>query len=153
MRKHHILVFILAICFITVSGVFAACGNKKENIQKYTVSFYDGKTLVDTIDTAGNEKLSLPSAPLKTGYTFYGWFFDEDVWENELKEDTYAHQALTQDVDVYAYYVQNEEPLPPEQKEYTITFYIGEEINGTLKTSGNEGLVLPSAPKKKDIRL
>lgn len=148
MRKHHILVFILAICFITVSGVFAACGDKKENIQKYTVSFYDGKTLVDTIDTAGNEKLSLPSAPLKTGYTFYGWFFDEDVWENELKEDTYAHQALTQDVDVYAYYVQNEEPQPPEQKEYTITFYIGEEINGTLKTSGNEGLVLPSAPQK-----
>ena len=64
----------------------------------------------------------MPSAPIKQGYEFKGWYFDKDVWQNKLTEDYYENIALTGDVRVYAYYVkENVEPT-----KYLVTF----ETNG-----------------------
>ena len=139
------MVLCAAICLVLFVGAFVVCGGGSKDPQKYTISFYADETLVGTTETAGNEEIALPEAPQKDGFTFGGWYFDRDTWRDKLTKDTFAARALTENIVVYAYYIQNETPVPTE---YTITFYIGEDVAGVIETSGNEILVLPKAPPK-----
>lgn len=146
-KKYFIVVLVLcaAICLALFVGAFVVCGGGSKDPQKYTISFYADETLVGTTETAGNEEIALPEAPQKEGFTFGGWYFDRDTWRDKLTKDTFAARALTENIVVYAYYIQNETPVPTE---YTITFYIGEDVADVIETSGNEILVLPEAPQK-----
>ena len=147
MKKHFIAVLSMMMCFVLSVGIFTACDTETEVPKKYTISFYDGDELVDTIETYGNEEISMPAAPKKEGFTFKGWFSDKGTWNDELTKDTFVGQALTEDVNVYAYYLENETPVA---SEYTITFYIDGEAVDSIETSGNERLTLPAAPEKDD---
>lgn len=147
MKKHFIVLLSIVMCFALVFGIFAACGTETTAPQKYTISFYDDETLVDTIETAGNEKIGLPDAPHKEGFTFKGWYSDKGTWNDRFTEDRFAEKALTENISVYAHYVFNETPVPAE---YSITFYAEGIVIGTIETSGRESLVLPSAPEKDD---
>ena len=147
MKKHFIALLSMMMCFVLSVGIFTACDTETEVPKKYTISFYDGDELVDTIETYGNEEISMPAAPKKEGFTFKGWFSDKGIWKDELTKDTFVGQVLTEDVNVYAYYLENETPVA---SEYTITFYIDGEAVDSIKTSGNERLTLPAAPEKDD---
>ena len=147
MKKHFIVLLSIVMCFALAFGIFAACGTETTAPQKYTISFYDDETLVDTIETAGNEKIGLPDAPHKEGFTFEGWYSDKGTWNDRFTEDRFAEKALTENISVYAHYVFNETPVPAE---YSITFYAEGIVIGTIETSGRESLVLPSAPEKDD---
>lgn len=147
MKKHFIVLFSMMMCFVLSVGIFTACDTETEVPKKYTISFYDGDELVDTIETYGNEEISMPAAPKKEGFTFKGWFSDKGIWKDELTKDTFVGQVLTEDVNVYAYYLENETPVA---SEYTITFYIDGEAVDSIETSGNERLTLPAAPEKDD---
>ena len=147
MKKHFIALLSMMMCFVLSVGIFTACDIETEVPKKYTISFYDGDELVDTIETYGNEEISMPAAPKKEGFTFKGWFSDKGIWKDELTKDTFVGQVLTEDVNVYAYYLENETPVA---SEYTITFYIDGEAVDSIETSGNERLTLPAAPEKDD---
>lgn len=147
MKKHFIVLLSMMMCFVLSVGIFTACDTETEVPKKYTISFYDGDELVDTIETYGNEEISMPAAPKKEGFTFKGWFSDKGIWKDELTKDTFVGQVLTEDVSVYAYYLENETPVA---SEYTITFYIDGEAVDSIETSGNERLTLPAAPEKDD---
>ena len=147
MKKHFIVILSMMMCFVLSVGIFTACDTETEVPKKYTISFYDGDELVDTIETYGNEEISMPAAPKKEGFTFKGWFSDKGIWKDELTKDTFVGQVLTEDVNVYAYYLENETPVA---SEYTITFYIDGEAVDSIETSGNERLTLPAAPEKDD---
>lgn len=147
MKKHFIALLSMMMCFVLSVGIFTACDTETEVPKKYTISFYDGDELVDTIETYGNEEISIPAAPKKEGFTFKGWFSDKGIWKDELTKDTFVGQVLTEDVNVYAYYLENETPVA---SEYTITFYIDGEAVDSIETSGNERLTLPAAPEKDD---
>ncbi len=147
MKKHFIVLLSMMMCFVLAVGIFTACDTETEVPKKYTISFYDGDELVDTIETYGNEEISMPAAPKKEGFTFKGWFSDKGIWKDELTKDTFVGQVLTEDVNVYAYYLENETPVA---SEYTITFYIDGEAVDSIETSGNERLTLPAAPEKDD---
>lgn len=147
MKKHFIALLSMMMCFVLSVGIFTACDTETEVPKKYTISFYDGDELVDTIETYGNEEISMPAAPTKEGFTFKGWFSDKGIWKDELTKDTFVGQVLTEDVNVYAYYLENETPVA---SEYTITFYIDGEAVDSIETSGNERLTLPAAPEKDD---
>ena len=147
MKKHFIALLSMMMCFVLSVGIFTACDTETEVPKKYTISFYDGDELVDTIETYGNEEISMPAAPKKEGFTFKGWFSDKGIWKDELTKDTFVGQVLTEDVNVYAYYLENETPVA---SEYTITFYIDGEVVDSIETSGNERLTLPAAPEKDD---
>lgn len=139
MKKHFIALLSMMMCFVLSVGIFTACDTETEVPKKYTISFYDGDELVDTIETYGNEEISMPAAPKKEGFTFKGWFSDKGIWKDELTKDTFVGQVLTEDVNVYAYYLENETPVA---SEYTITFYIDGEAVDSIETSGNERLTL-----------
>lgn len=147
MKKHFIALLSMMMCFVLSVGIFTACDTETEVPKKYTISFYDGDELVDTIETYGNEEISMPAAPKKEGFTFKGWFSDKGIWKDELTKDTFVGQVLTEDVNVYAHYLENETPVA---SEYTITFYIDGEAVDSIETSGNERLTLPAAPEKDD---
>ncbi len=100
-------------------SVYARYRLRDTSVQEYTITFYADGQKAGTFVTAGNEKITLPAAPEKPGYTFGGWYFDENTWLNPVNEDTYLHTALTGDVSVYAKYTQTPAPEP---QEYTITF-------------------------------
>lgn len=123
----------------------ASCGEIQTSLQTYSISFYDDETLISQIFTSGHEMIVLPEAPTKDNFTFKGWFLDKDIWSEKLSEDYFIDKALTQDIISYAYY---EENVIPEPQEYTINFYVDEDIFTTLQTSGNELITLPEAPKK-----
>ena len=144
MKKRLTVVLCIFMCLILLAGLLTACVTE-DSPQKYTISFYSGETLVGTVATAGNEKIVLPSAPAKAGYTFGGWYTDKDVWKDRLTEDSFAGRALTENLDVYARYIRNEEPSAAE---YTISFYIDGALADIIRTSGNETLDLPAAPGK-----
>ena len=144
MKKRLTVVLCIFMCLVLLAGLLTACVTE-DSPQKYTISFYSGETLVGTVATAGNEKIVLPAAPAKAGYTFGGWYTDKDVWKDRLTEDSFAGRALTENLDVYARYIRNEEPSAAE---YTISFYIDGALADTVRTSGNETLDLPAAPGK-----
>lgn len=91
----------------------------------FTITFYIGEEASASVQTAGNETLTLPVAPEKDTYTFEGWFFDNGTWNNKLTENTYANKPLTEDVNVYAYYRQTDDPEPEPPQTYTVTFDAG----------------------------
>ena len=144
MKKRLTVVLCIFMCLVLLAGLLTACVTE-DSPQKYTISFYSGETLVGTLATAGNEKIVLPAAPAKAGYTFGGWYTDKDVWKDRLTEDSFAGRALTENLDVYARYIRNEEPSAAE---YTISFYIDGALADIIRTSGNETLDLPAAPGK-----
>ena len=122
-----------------------SCGDSQSTLQTYSISFYDDDTLISEISTSGYEIITLPEAPIKDNYTFKGWYLDKNTWNEKLSEDYFINKALTHDINSYAYY---EENVIPEPQEYTINFYVDDEIFSTLQTSGNELITLPQAPKK-----
>lgn len=65
MKKHFIALLSMMMCFVLSVGIFTACDTETEVPKKYTISFYDGDELVDTIETYGNEEISMPAAPKK----------------------------------------------------------------------------------------
>lgn len=144
MKKRLTVVLCIFMCLVLLAGLLTACVTE-DSPQKYTISFYSEETLVGTVATAGNEKIVLPAAPAKAGYTFGGWYTDKDVWKDILTEDSFAGRALTENLDVYARYIRNEEPSAAE---YTISFYIDGALADIIRTSGNETLDLPAAPGK-----
>lgn len=122
-----------------------SCGDSQSTSQTYSISFYDDDILISEISTSGYEIITLPEAPIKDNYTFKGWYLDKNTWNEKLSEDYFINKALTHDINSYAYY---EENVIPEPQEYTINFYVDDDIFSTLQTSGNKLITLPDAPKK-----
>ena len=56
MKKHFIALLSMMMCFVLSVGIFTACDIETEVPKKYTISFYDGDELVDTIETYSNEE-------------------------------------------------------------------------------------------------
>ena len=107
-------------------------------VEKYTIYFYVDNEIFTTIETSGNEILTLPNAPQKENYNFKGWYFDNESFEDELTADFYENIALKSDVNVYAYYeLVNEEP-----KEFKVSF----DSNGGSKVEDVVTSIIESAP-------
>ena len=145
MKKSCIVVLSIMTYLVLSVGIFTACSMRTDVPQVYTIAFYDDDVLVDTVETAGNEEIVLPAAPQKEGLTFDGWYLDKDVWRDKLTKDSFSDRALTENINAYAYYIQNDTPLP---SEYTITFYADGDAVDAIETAGNETLILPAAPNK-----
>ncbi len=58
----------------------------KWSVNQYTVAFEsNGGTSVDPITVDPNVAVYAPGVPVKTGYTFIGWFYDDGTFANAVK--------------------------------------------------------------------
>ena len=62
--------------------------------------------------------IQLPKEPEKDGYIFVGWYFDEGIWQNEFKSNTYENKPLDSEINVYAFFCLDE------SKEYSIKYIL-----------------------------
>jgi len=100
-----LLMAILTLCL--ASCLFIACDDPSKP-QKHTIFFdVEGETYY-TVQTAGNEVISLPSEPQKTGFAFDGWYFDDGEWLRPLTENSLRLEALLRDTFVYAKWTKND---------------------------------------------
>lgn len=58
----------------TVVDDYVSGGGGSSSVTKYTVTFMDGETTVDSQRVRRGSTVSKPTAPTKEGYTFVGWF-------------------------------------------------------------------------------
>ncbi len=72
-------------------------------LKEYYVTYNTGDSDV-TVETGvaleGDGTVELPEDPRRIGYEFDGWYYDEDVWENE-----FDGTGITGDVDVWAKWI------------------------------------------------
>lgn len=78
----------------------------KWNAIEYQINFIvDGESYYE-ITTAGESVIALPEEPTDEEYNFVGWYFDEGVWEAELTESHFVGTRLTENISVYAKWVE-----------------------------------------------
>ena len=76
----------------------------------FSVTFIvDGETY-DTITTNGKETVKFPKNPEKEGYTFEGWYLDNNTWNEPFTANSLLDMPLSFDneVTVFAKFVKNE---------------------------------------------
>lgn len=108
LRKKMIIAFV-AVLFCCAFGFGCSCGQTSEEKGSYILKFVsDGRTY-DITAVKADESATKPADPHKNGYTFDGWFFDENSWKNPVGNDL----KITKDTNVYAKWTLNV---------YTITY-------------------------------
>lgn len=95
-----IAAFSLLLCLLLV--VVTSCA-----AIKFDISFVVEGSVVDKVSTSGNEVISLPEDPVKEGYVFRGWYWDEGIWQQPFTANSLLDAPLTKNMKVYAYFVEN----------------------------------------------
>jgi len=127
------------ICFVLlIVSMFAlsACGGKVNN---FKLSFKVDSEVYQTITTTGNESITIPENPTKTGYEFDGWFWDKDVWSKPFTANSLLDAPISSDMSVYAKF---------NAIEYDITYNLdGGTHNNPLSYTIEDSIVLSDAEK------
>lgn len=113
-RKGFLSKIIVLCLLLTIIVSAAAC----TQVVEFKVNFIIDGEIYKTINTAGEETISLPENPTKNGYIFDGWYWDEDVWSRPFTAESLLTEKLTADMSVYAKWI-NEDIT---KRYYTVTF-------------------------------
>lgn len=93
-----------ALCTIVIGLclVFVASCNLKVSFE---LNFIVDDEIYSTVETNGNEIISMPQDPTKENYTFDGWYWDKDIWKNEFTARSLLDTPLSSNMEVYAHFV------------------------------------------------
>ena len=97
MGKSFKIIFLIIIFILSTLSLF---GCDDETI--FTVNFYDG---VNTITVSIDENLNtaLPEEPTREGFTFGGWFLDNEIFNQRV--DSLNNDLLTNNTTIYAKWI------------------------------------------------
>ena len=91
---------IIALTMLAVSPF--SIGGCKDEDSDYKLRFITNSNKVYyTIVSSGNEKIDLPEEPTKKGYTFGGWFLDEE-YKTPFTSESFLNEDLEDDLNIYA---------------------------------------------------
>lgn len=100
MTKKRISTSIICLILLFVSMLaLSACKGKVNN---FNLSFKVDGEVFQTITTTGNEGITIPENPTKTGYEFDGWYWDKDVWSQPFTANSLLEAPISSDMSVYA---------------------------------------------------
>ncbi|TWH58520.1 putative repeat protein (TIGR02543 family) [Desulfitobacterium sp. LBE] len=109
----------------------------------YTVTFESngGSAVAAIPNVVENSTVALPAPPAKVGYSFAGWYIDNDTFADEFTAGTFVTSNLT----VYAKWT----PLPPAT--YTVSFESngGSTVAAIPNVAENNTVALPTPPPTK----
>ncbi len=101
--------------------------------EQYTVQFVNDGELIETIKVLSGEKINAPNEPVKEGYTFEGWYLQDEKW-------VFAGYEVTEDMTLVAKYTINQ---------YTITFDTdGGNVINPITLDYNSLVNIPDDPVK-----
>ena len=89
------LIFILLLSF---SLILVGCGEESSGKINFIV---DGQTY-ESVETDGFERIVLPAEPVKDGYDFAGWYYDDQTFEYAFSDTDFIKQQLTVELSLYA---------------------------------------------------
>ena len=112
--KKRLWTMILALA-ATISIILGVSACRKAT---YKLNFIVDDAVYATIDTNGEESITLPQNPIREDYIFDGWYRDEGVWQSPFTADSLLHEKLTSDMSVYAKWVEEDAT----KRSYTVTF-------------------------------
>lgn len=104
MKKRFLtLILALTVMLMCIFGL-TACGDKEVS---FKLNFVVDNEIYATIDTSGDEVISLPENPKKENHSFDGWYWDKDVWEKPFTANSLLDAPLSSDMSVYAKFILN----------------------------------------------
>lgn len=126
---------IIALCFALclATAVFAACGKTAEFHLNFMV---DGEVYA-TVDTAGNETITMPRNPQKDGYDFDGWYWDNGTWERPFTANSLLEASLSADMSVYAKWKTDETLIGKQAEIVSAPAFTFDGLNGFVSVANN----------------
>ena len=109
MKRKNLFIFLVTICLLVLSIGLTACGGVD-----CKVNFVVDENVYDTVATNGNETIKLPSNPVKDGYEFEGWYWDNGKWEKPFTANSLLNTPLAADMSVYAKFTHKEHSFDKE---------------------------------------
>ena len=100
--KSGVAIAVILVAAMLLMFAFAAC-----QVQFQLKFVVDGE-VYHTIDTNGEEAVTLPADPTKDGYIFDGWYWDEDIWAQPFTAESLLTVKLTGNMSVYAKWVSSD---------------------------------------------
>lgn len=94
------LLFTLLSTAVLVAALFSLSACNKEKTA--SVVFMSNGKMFASIDTAGNMTIPMPPDPVREGFVFGGWFYDENLWDEPYDNTKWETIPLLGDVTVYA---------------------------------------------------
>ncbi|MFA6711003.1 MAG: InlB B-repeat-containing protein [Candidatus Methanomethylophilaceae archaeon] len=106
----------------------------------YSVSFYDGNTLIGTSYACNGGYVGIETAD-KTGYAFDGWYTDPDLSDSSYVGKTGNYGPVSSDADLYAKYTQ-------ETSSHTVTYtpVTGGSASGTTRAAEGGTILITVQP-------
>lgn len=104
---------------------------------KCTITFKVDNSVFYTLNTNGGEELEFPPAPLKQNFTFDGWYFDQNIWNNEFTTKYFLSEKIDSDIVVYAKFFQSCK---------IISFYVNDNLYSTFNFLEEDNFTLPQNP-------
>ena len=92
-----ILTSLLFILLLSFSLILVGCGDESSGKINFIV---DGQTY-ESMETDGFERIVLPAEPVKDGYDFAGWYYDDQTFEYPFSDTDFIKQQLTVEVSLY----------------------------------------------------
>ena len=93
-----ILTSLLFILLLSFSLMLVGCGDESSGKINFIV---DGQTY-ESVETDGFERIVLPAEPVKDGYDFAGWYYDDQTFEYPFSDTDFIKQQLTVELSLYA---------------------------------------------------
>ena len=90
-------------------------GNLGESLEHKVTLNYNNGTSSKEIYVKHSYKIDMPVDPVKEGYTFIGWFYNENKWNFDI-------YPVLSDMTLEAVYAKEEPSNEPEGKQYTVTY-------------------------------
>ena len=130
MRK--ILVSLFTVLILTTS-IFALASCQKTECK---INFIIDGEVYASISTDRKKEFQTPNDPMKQGYTFDGWYLDNNTWQIPLLEDSLLDETVSTDLNVYAKWIEN-------KTMYSVSF----ETNGGTSVENINDIIIQISPE------
>ena len=121
--------------------LLSACTNSV----KFTINFdSNGGSEVSSIKTDGTSSITLPNDPIKDGYSFAGWYWDNGTFRDLFTVNSLLERGISGNLTVYAKW--NEEDTPIGAIKVTFNSMGGSEVNPQYVQKDNT-IAIPNTSK------